>query len=161
MRISRRLAISRIARKAEIGAERPLPARQQEPFDKLQASARRLSPERIRTVVETLLFVAERPLSVEELRQATGVEADRLEKALDQLSGHYREGVCGVVLHEVAGGWQLRTSPTTPTSPAASCGSSRSGSPAPRWRPSPSSPTGSRSRARRSRTSAAWTAARW
>jgi segregation and condensation protein B len=83
----------------------------EEPFEKLQASAKRLSPERVRTVVETLLFVAERPLAIEEIRQATGVEVDRLAKALDQLSGHYREGICGVVLHEVAGGWQLRTSP--------------------------------------------------
>jgi segregation and condensation protein B len=83
----------------------------EEPFDKLQASAKRLSPERVRTVVETLLFVAERPLSVEEIRQATGLDAERLAKALDQLTGHYREGICGVVLHEVASGWQLRTSP--------------------------------------------------
>jgi segregation and condensation protein B len=83
----------------------------EEPFEKLQAAARRLSPERVRTVVETLLFVAERPLTVEELRQATGVDEERLAKALDQLGGHYREGICGVVLHEVAGGWQLRTSP--------------------------------------------------
>lgn len=83
----------------------------EEPFEKLQASARRLSPERVRTVVETLLFVAERPLSMEEIRLATGIDLERLAKALDQLSGHYREGICGIVLHEVAGGWQLRTSP--------------------------------------------------
>ncbi len=83
----------------------------EEPFEKLAAAAKRLSPDRVRTVVETLLFLAERPLSVEELRQASGVEAERLEKALDKLTGHYREGVCGVVLHEVAGGWQLRSSP--------------------------------------------------
>jgi len=83
----------------------------EEPFEKLAAAARRLSADRVRTLVETLLFLAERPLSVEELRQASGVEAERLEKALDKLTGHYREGVCGVVLHEVAGGWQLRSSP--------------------------------------------------
>jgi len=83
----------------------------EEPFEKLQAAARRLSPERIRTLVETLLFVAERPLTLEEIRQATGVDVERLAKALDQLTGHYREGICGIVLHEVAGGWQLRTSP--------------------------------------------------
>jgi segregation and condensation protein B len=83
----------------------------EEPFEKLQSAAKRLSPERVRTVVETLLFVAERPLTIEEIRQATGVEADRLEKALDQLSGDFREGIRGIVLHEVAGGWQLRTSP--------------------------------------------------
>jgi segregation and condensation protein B len=82
-----------------------------EPFEKLAAAARRLSPDRVRTVVETLLFLAERPLAPEELRAATGIEVARLEKALDTLSGNYREGVCGIVLHEVAGGWQLRSSP--------------------------------------------------
>ena len=83
----------------------------EEPFEKLAAAARRLSPDRVRTVVETLLFVAERPLGAEEIRASTGIDRERLERALDALSGHYREGVCGVVLHEVAGGWQLRTSP--------------------------------------------------
>jgi len=83
----------------------------EEPFEKLAAAARRLSADRVRTIVETLLFLSEKPLTVEELRQASGVDAERLEKALDKLTGHYREGVCGVVLHEVAGGWQLRSSP--------------------------------------------------
>jgi len=70
-----------------------------------------MSEARARTVLETLLFLAERPFTSEELRQATGLEVDRIDKALDKLSGHYRDGVCGIVLHEVAGGWQLRTSP--------------------------------------------------
>jgi segregation and condensation protein B len=83
----------------------------EEPFEKLAAAAKRLSADRVRTVVETLLFLAERPLTVEELRQASGVDVARLEKALDQLTGNYREGPCGIVLHEVAGGWQLRSSP--------------------------------------------------
>jgi segregation and condensation protein B len=89
----------------------PGPDEKEEPFEKLQAAARRLSEARVRTVVETLLFLAERPLSVEEIRQVTGVEPARVAKALDQLSGHHREGISGIVLHEVAGGWQLRTSP--------------------------------------------------
>ncbi len=83
----------------------------EEPFEKLAAAAKRLSPDRVRAVVETLLFLAEKPLAAEEIRLASGVEVERIEKALDQLSGHYREGPCGIVLHEVAGGWQLRTSP--------------------------------------------------
>ena len=83
----------------------------EEPFEKLAAAAKRLSADRVRTIIETLLFLAERPLSTEELRLATGVELERLEKTLDKLSGHYREGPCGIVLHEVAGGWQLRSSP--------------------------------------------------
>ena len=83
----------------------------EEPFEKLAQAAKRLSADRVRTVVETLLFLAERPLSPDELRTVTGIDVERIEKALDALSGHYREGPCGIVLHEVAGGWQLRTSP--------------------------------------------------
>lgn len=94
-----------------VSAEIDVPAQAEEPFDKLQAAARRLSEARVRTVVETLLLLAERPLSVEEIRQATGVEPARVAKALDQISGNFREGISGIVLHEVAGGWQLRTSP--------------------------------------------------
>ncbi len=86
------------------------PARE-EPFERLQGRARRLSPERARAAMEALLFLADKPLSVEEARQATGLEAVRIRRALEELQGHYREGVCGVVLQEVAGGWQLRTSP--------------------------------------------------
>jgi segregation and condensation protein B len=92
-------------------ADIDVPDEKEEPFEKLQAAAKRLSEARVRTVLETLLFLAERPLSAEELRLATGLEPARVEKALDQLSGQYREGISGIVLHEVAGGWQLRTSP--------------------------------------------------
>ncbi len=92
-------------------AEIDVPAEKEEPFEKLQGAAKRLSEARARTVVETLLFLAERPLTVEEIRLATGLEPARIGKALDQLGGDYREGISGIVLHEVAGGWQLRTSP--------------------------------------------------
>jgi segregation and condensation protein B len=83
----------------------------EEPFEKLAAKAKRLSPERVRAVVEALLFLSEKPLTPEEVRAASGVELARVRKALDALSGHYREGVSGIVLHEVAGGWQLRSAP--------------------------------------------------
>ncbi|MBI5066640.1 MAG: SMC-Scp complex subunit ScpB [Deltaproteobacteria bacterium] len=86
-------------------------AEKEEPFDKLAARARRLTPERVRTIVESLLFLAERPLTAEEIRAATGLEVARIAQALDQLGGTYREGVSGIVLHELAGGWQLRSAP--------------------------------------------------
>ena len=86
-------------------------AEKEEPFEKLAAKARKLSPERVRAIVEALLFLAEKPLTVEEIRDASGVEPARARKALDELSGHYREGVSGIVLHEVSGGWQLRSAP--------------------------------------------------
>jgi segregation and condensation protein B len=83
----------------------------EEPFEKLAARARKLSAEKVRTIVEALLFLSEKPLTVEEVRNASGVEPARVSKALDELSGHYRDGVSGIVLHEVAGGWQLRSAP--------------------------------------------------
>jgi segregation and condensation protein B len=82
-------------------------------FEKLVQKSRRLSPERIRTVVESVLFVADRPLSVLELYQATGIEQAQLGEALEKLAGQRREGVSGIVLSEVAGGWQFRTDPSS------------------------------------------------
>ena len=81
------------------------------PFEKLVQKSRRLSPERVSTVLQSLLFVADRPLSVDELHQASGIDKQAIAAALDKLSGQLREGVSGIVLHEVAGGWQLRTDP--------------------------------------------------
>ena len=92
-------------------AQIDVPEEKEEPFEKLAAEARRLGEGRVRTVLESLLFLAEKPLTPEELRQATGIDPERIARGLDQLSGQYREGLSGVVLHEVAGGWQLRTSP--------------------------------------------------
>ncbi|HVE87201.1 MAG TPA: SMC-Scp complex subunit ScpB [Myxococcales bacterium] len=81
------------------------------PFDKLAQRSRRLSPERVRTVVQSLLFVADRPLALEQLYEATGIDRERLKEALEKLAGMHREGVSGIVLQEVGGGWQLRTDP--------------------------------------------------
>jgi segregation and condensation protein B len=92
-------------------AQIDVPEEKDEPFEKLAGEARRLGEGRVRTVLESLLFLAEKPLTVEELRQATGIDAERIAKGLDQLSGSYRDGLSGIVLHEVGGGWQLRTSP--------------------------------------------------
>lgn len=81
------------------------------PFEKLVQKSRRLSPERARTVVQSLLFVADRPLTVDQLYESTGIDRERIAEALEKLAGIHREGVNGIVLHEVAGGWQLRTDP--------------------------------------------------
>ena len=80
-------------------------------FEKLISKSRKLSPDRIRTVIESVLFVAERPLSVEELYMATGIDREFIAEAINQLSGIHRDGISGIVLHEVAGGWQFRTDP--------------------------------------------------
>lgn len=81
------------------------------PFEKIVAQAKRLSPAQVRNVVESLLFVAPQPLSVDQLYEATGIARERLGPALESLQAERREGVSGVVLSEVGGGWQFRTAP--------------------------------------------------
>ncbi|AGC45371.1 segregation and condensation protein B [Myxococcus stipitatus DSM 14675] len=80
-------------------------------FEKLVSKSRKLSQDRVRTVLESVLFVAERPLSVDELYQATGIERELIAEALNQITGSHRDGISGIVLYEVAGGWQFRTDP--------------------------------------------------
>ena len=82
-----------------------------EPFERIVHRSRRLSPERVRTVVESLLFVTDKPVTLDQLHEATGIDRVRLEEALGQLGGIHRDGVSGIVLTEVAGGWQFRTDP--------------------------------------------------
>jgi segregation and condensation protein B len=64
--------------------------------------------DRLARVVEGLLVVASRPLSVEELAAAADDEPERVETALGLLAGRYREGRSGIVLEQVAGGYAFR-----------------------------------------------------
>lgn len=82
-----------------------------ESFDKLVAKSKKLSPERIRAVLQSLLFVSDKPQDLNQLYEATGIERELIEKALHKLAGTHREGVSGIVLYEVSGGWQFRTDP--------------------------------------------------
>ncbi len=79
-------------------------------FDKIESRARKLSPEQARSIVESILFVADKPLGLEALRACTGLEAAAVKEACASLAEEGRAGR-GVVLNEVAGGWQFRTSP--------------------------------------------------
>jgi segregation and condensation protein B len=64
--------------------------------------------DRLARTVEALLVVASAPLSVAELGEAAGDDAERVETALALLSERYREGRSGIVLEQVAGGWGFR-----------------------------------------------------
>ena len=66
--------------------------------------------DRLARTIEALLVVASQPLSLEELAEATADDADRIETALSLLSERYREGRCGIVLEQVAGGYAFRAS---------------------------------------------------
>jgi segregation and condensation protein B len=60
--------------------------------------------------IEALLVVASGPLTVEELAEAAGDDAERVATALGLLRDRYREGRSGIVLEQVAGGWAFRAS---------------------------------------------------
>jgi segregation and condensation protein B len=66
--------------------------------------------DRLARTLEALLVVASQPLSVAELAEATGDDAERVETALGLLSERFHEGRSGIVLEKVAGGWAFRAS---------------------------------------------------
>ena len=64
--------------------------------------------DRLARVLEALLVIAPRPLTVAELAATAEDDAERVETALGLLAGRYREGRSGIVLEQVAGGYALR-----------------------------------------------------
>ncbi len=70
----------------------------------------REAPERLKSIVESLLFASDKPLSVKKLQELTGErDPEKVSAAIEWLRADYADR--GVVLHEVAGGYQFRTSP--------------------------------------------------
>ncbi len=76
--------------------------------DPEQRTQKRLS---LSARISALLFVATKPLSSSQLSAHTKASTERVEKALEEISELYQEDIHGFSLLEVAGGWQLRTSP--------------------------------------------------
>ncbi|HEX2767770.1 MAG TPA: SMC-Scp complex subunit ScpB [Geobacteraceae bacterium] len=66
----------------------------------------------LKSVVESLLFVADTPLTLDRLCSILE-EHDRrdISAAVAELLAEYGEGMRGIYLAEVAGGWQLRSRP--------------------------------------------------
>jgi segregation and condensation protein B len=84
---------------------------QETPFEKIVAHSRRLSAKQVKNVLESVLFVAPQPLSLDQLYETTGIDREKIQKGLSSLQADRREGLAGLVLTEVAGGWQFRTAP--------------------------------------------------
>jgi segregation and condensation protein B len=74
--------------------------------------------DRLARVLEGVLVVASRPLSLDELAEAADDDRERVETAVGLLAGRFREGRSGIVLEQVAGGWAFRASREA----AAACG---------------------------------------
>ena len=65
---------------------------------------------RLVSIIESLIFAADRPLQPKQLRQLTGASTKELKQALDELLQMYRPP-SGIELVEVGGGYQFRTLP--------------------------------------------------
>jgi segregation and condensation protein B len=65
----------------------------------------------IKAIVESLLFAAGTPLSLRRLAEVIGVVQAEVKPALAVLRDEYAAPERGIILAEVAGGYQLRTAP--------------------------------------------------
>ena len=62
-------------------------------------------------VIEALIFVSEEPLSVKAIAEIMKEERGWVETAVEGLAGEFNERNSGLMLREVAGGWQITTRP--------------------------------------------------
>ncbi len=66
----------------------------------------------LRPIIESLIFVADEPLSIKQLEAVLGgVSRQQVKDILQQLMAEYETEKRGFVLREVAGGYQFRTRP--------------------------------------------------
>jgi segregation and condensation protein B len=66
--------------------------------------------EQLKAILESLLFAAGEPVSIARLGNTLeSVPREEIKKALNEMAATYRDGRRGLVLEEIAGGYQLRT----------------------------------------------------
>jgi segregation and condensation protein B len=66
-----------------------------------------VDPDRLRSAVEAVLLVVDQPVDAVSLAQTLAVPQPDVEAALRGLRSEYDEGVRGMDLREIAGGWRL------------------------------------------------------
>ena len=66
----------------------------------------------IKNIIESLLFVAEEPLTIERLKKIISeAETKEIRQALEELTADYETRQGGFLLKQVAGGYQIRSRP--------------------------------------------------
>ncbi len=66
----------------------------------------------LKNIIESLLFVAEEPLSIEQINQVLSLpDTKMIRQTLNELIADYEERRGAFALHEVAGGYQFRSRP--------------------------------------------------
>jgi len=77
----------------------------------LAEAARFATPDRVRAVVEALLFAAEKPVDIGQLEETTRFSRELIVAALEELQRRYAPGSGGIVLVDLHGHFHLRTDP--------------------------------------------------
>jgi segregation and condensation protein B len=71
-----------------------------------------LEREKIKSVIESLLFINDKPIEVNELREVVDVDRREIEESLEELiSEHDRRPSAGICIVKVAGGYQMCSKP--------------------------------------------------
>jgi segregation and condensation protein B len=67
------------------------------------------SIEELITILEALIFVADEPISAKDLANVLEEDAEFVQSAIEELSAEYEQRKSGLMLREIAGGWQITT----------------------------------------------------
>ncbi|MBM3245910.1 MAG: SMC-Scp complex subunit ScpB [Candidatus Omnitrophica bacterium] len=71
-----------------------------------------MSDDNVKPVIEAMLFSSERPLTLEQIKNALdGLGTEEIRGVLEELRGEYERFGRGMRINEVAGGFQMITSP--------------------------------------------------
>ncbi|HOW35875.1 MAG TPA: SMC-Scp complex subunit ScpB [Candidatus Omnitrophota bacterium] len=66
----------------------------------------------LRGIIESLLFISEKPIMLEQIKDAVeGVTTSDIREMINQLQKEYQERKSGVVILEIAGGYQMLSNP--------------------------------------------------
>lgn len=70
-----------------------------------------MNPEMLRRIIQALVYVCDKPLTVDQVKEVTGSESADIRQAFEELRDAYAASQSGFLLKEVAGGWQFVTDP--------------------------------------------------
>jgi segregation and condensation protein B len=66
-----------------------------------------LERKKIKNIIESLIFVSEKPLSIDKIKYILGIKRDEIAIIIDELMNEYKDR--GIQIFEVGGGYQFRT----------------------------------------------------
>ena len=72
---------------------------------------REISDTELKAIVESLIFVAEEPISAKTISEVVDLDRNVVENAIQGLTADYEARPGGLQLREIAGGWQIATKP--------------------------------------------------